>query len=144
MNQLQRRMDEATRELCCERLAVVRQGEGDAGWLESQMEATDSASRLLQLQSPRARGDATLSKLRQLSQAVKQRVNAVVLGGPRRDGCTQTPDLREDGCGGAFRLNWKEQERTTEVCDNNHDIDRRSARKARRTRWMSLVVLTRN
>ena len=99
MDQLQRRMDEATRELCCGRLAVVRQGEGDAGWLESQMEATDSASRLLQLQSPRARGDATLSKLRQLSQAVKQRVNAVVLRGPRSDGRSQTPDLREDGCG---------------------------------------------
>lgn len=90
---------------------------------------------------PRARGDATLSKLRQLSQAVKQRVNAVVLGRPRRDGRTQTPDLRERG---AFRLDWKEQERTTQVCDSNHDSDRRSARKARRTRWMSLVVLTRN
>jgi hypothetical protein len=143
MDQLQRRMDEATRELCCERLAVVRQGEGDAGWLENQMEATDSASRLLQLQFPRARGDATLSKLRQLSQAVKQRVNAVVLGGPRWNGRTNSRFAR-GWVRGAFRLDWKEQERTTEVCDDNHDSDRRSARKARRTRWMSLVVLTRN
>lgn len=51
-------------------LAVVRQGEWAAGRLESQNKAADSASRLLQLQFLRARGDATLLKLRQLSQAV--------------------------------------------------------------------------
>jgi hypothetical protein len=51
-------------------LAVVRQGEWAAERLEGQMKAADSASRLRQLQFPHARGDATLLKLRQLSQAV--------------------------------------------------------------------------
>lgn len=32
MGQLQRPMDEATRELCCDGLAVVGQGETQGGW----------------------------------------------------------------------------------------------------------------
>lgn len=70
MGQLQRRLDEATRELCCDGLAVVRQGESDAGWLESQMKAADSASRLLQLQFPAREVTRRCLKLRQLPQAV--------------------------------------------------------------------------
>lgn len=46
-----------------------------------------------------ARGDATLLKLRQLSQAVKRRSMRLSWADRERLGRTQTPDLREDGCG---------------------------------------------